>query len=260
MGRPLPIDYMSHNHIQQLIDHRDSIDAQLDAHYSILKSNNISLNAPLVDAHGFPRDDIDIFAVRSARVKIIELRNDRTKLTAEIGLALEGVYTPSAIPPTSKPSISAPSPSSPVISQSTLIPFAKVDAVAPQSPAAESVRLKRSPLSWSHLFIWQGLIINDLILKFGLLTNPSPLQSIAQTVAANENVRDPDYRRCILNSQFHSDANRNISFKGFWGTFSQFETQERLGWSRDARVRNVLCRESCSNGIHSCHIIPYSSS
>lgn len=35
------------------------------------------MNSSLITLDGFPRDDIDVLAVRHARVRLIELRNDR---------------------------------------------------------------------------------------------------------------------------------------------------------------------------------------
>lgn len=35
-----------------------------------------TMHSPLVTLDGFPRNDIDVLAVRTARVRILELRND----------------------------------------------------------------------------------------------------------------------------------------------------------------------------------------
>ena len=59
---------------------RDAIEAEMEAQLSILQSNSVNMDTPLVDHEGFPRDDIDIWAVRHARVRIIELRNDHKAL------------------------------------------------------------------------------------------------------------------------------------------------------------------------------------
>ncbi|KAL1664221.1 hypothetical protein GGF50DRAFT_101993 [Schizophyllum commune] len=146
--------------VKELMSQKEATETLIEVQASILKSNNATMRSPLVDADGFPRDDMDIYAVRGARVRIIELRNDLDDLMNKIGKALEGVYDPALIAP--KPS------------EDDLRTFAKVNAVAPGSPAADA-----------------GLQKDDLIVKFGHLTHKSltggSLQPIAELVNANEN-------------------------------------------------------------------------
>jgi len=70
--------------ILQLINRRQDIDEQIQALGGILQSNHVGMSEPLVDAEGFPRNDIDVFQVRHARHKIICLQNDFKSLTKEI--------------------------------------------------------------------------------------------------------------------------------------------------------------------------------
>ncbi|KAL1736592.1 hypothetical protein EV714DRAFT_241962 [Schizophyllum commune] len=146
--------------VKELMSQKEATETMIEEQASILKSNNATMRSPLVDADGFPRDDMDIYAVRGARVRIIELRNDLNDLMNKIGKALEGVYDPALIAP--KPS------------EDDLRTFAKVNAVAPGSPAADA-----------------GLQKDDLIVKFGHLTHKSltggSLQPIAELVNENEN-------------------------------------------------------------------------
>lgn len=85
--------------------------------------------------------------MRQARVRIIELRNDLDSLMGDIGKALEGVYSPSVDGQTSQPaeasSEAVPSPKDePMLPpDEELLPFAKVNGVAPGSPAADAVHL-----------------------------------------------------------------------------------------------------------------------
>jgi len=95
-------------------------------------------------------------------VRIIELRNDLKAVVDAIGKALEGIYDP-AIQRSSQADSSSERPK----------PFAKVDGVAPGSPAEEA-----------------GLQRDDLIVKFGQLDESSfksnSLQPLADLVAENE--------------------------------------------------------------------------
>ncbi|KAJ8474519.1 hypothetical protein ONZ45_g15923 [Pleurotus djamor] len=166
MGREMPTSVESPREAAQaLIQRKDRIEAEIKSQHAILQANGVTLQSPLVDADGFPRADIDIWAVRTARVRIIELRNDLATITNEIGKALENVFAAGGVKEegsTEKVVVEAP--------------FARVDSVAPESPAAEA-----------------GMLKEDLIVKFGDLTKTaltsSSLQPLAAVVAANENTR-----------------------------------------------------------------------
>ena len=129
------------------------------------------MSTPLVDADGFPRSDIDLWAVRKARVRIIELRNDMKDIMNELGKTLEDVYAQPGTSPTATNQEQHIG-----LTEEDMIPFARVDGVAPGSPAAEA-----------------GLQREDLILKFGSLIKssfnpPSALTPLAELVSHNENV------------------------------------------------------------------------
>ncbi|KAJ6613319.1 hypothetical protein B0H10DRAFT_2049169 [Mycena sp. CBHHK59/15] len=150
-----------------LITQKESIEAELQVQAAILSTNaGSTLNSPLVDADGFPRADIDIYAVRNARIRIIELRNDLAAVMNSLSLALQSVYDPALV--------SAPSTSESTQPTTSGKPFAKVDGVSPGSPAAEA-----------------GLQRNDLVIKFGSLIqesfSSSSLKPLVDVVAAHEN-------------------------------------------------------------------------
>jgi len=151
---------------------KDSIEAELDAQFSILKANNATLQSPLVDHEGFPRDDLDIYQVRNARVRTIELRNDLKAVTDDIAKALEAVYDPSAVPAPASNSDGVETLTS--AEEAATKPFARVDGVAPSSPAAVA-----------------GMKREDLVVKFGHLTSKSfvssSLQVLTELVAVSEN-------------------------------------------------------------------------
>jgi 26S proteasome non-ATPase regulatory subunit 9 len=116
-----------------LMSQKENIEAQLQFQISILSSNaGSTLHSPLTDADGFPRGDIDIYAVRNARIRIIELRNDLTAVTNALALALQSIYDPAYASP-DEPSTSGK-------------PFAKVEGVSPGSPAAQAVSSALSDL------------------------------------------------------------------------------------------------------------------
>jgi len=132
MGFTLPSSTSPAEQVRTLVARKEEVETDLDAQLSILKANASTLHSPLVDSEGFPRADIDIYAVRGARVRILELRNDLKALMDAIAKALETVYDP-----TSATTLTATAP------ETSAIPFARVDGVAPGSPAADAVRAYR---------------------------------------------------------------------------------------------------------------------
>ncbi|KAH9179110.1 hypothetical protein EDB89DRAFT_2111322 [Lactarius sanguifluus] len=170
MGYTLPSPDSPTERARELMASKDAIEVELEAQGSILRANNTDMRQPLVDREGFPRSDLDVWAVRHARVRIIELRNDLTALMDEIAKTLETIYSRSLTPPmegrgdgTTVMGTEA-APSEP-------LPFARVNGVAPGSPAADA-----------------GLQREDLVVKFGELRHPQPnLQGLAAVVAENEN-------------------------------------------------------------------------
>ena len=127
--------------LNTLIALKSSIEDEIESQAAILRMNNSTLDSPLTDGDGFPRADIDVWAVRHARVKIIRLRNDLSSLVDKIAIALEKFHT------------SQPAGADAEIPLHSLHPFAKVDAVAPDSPAqlAVSSYLSRLPIDFNNL-------------------------------------------------------------------------------------------------------------
>ncbi|KAJ1926083.1 putative 26S proteasome regulatory subunit [Tieghemiomyces parasiticus] len=69
---------------QQLLARKDTIERQLRSLENSLHEQGVGLTDPLVDREGFPRSDIDVSAIRLARVQIIELRNDLKNTVGDI--------------------------------------------------------------------------------------------------------------------------------------------------------------------------------
>lgn len=134
MSTDAPAPENPREHAQKLMEQRSNIEAELEAHFSVLQANNVTMDTPLVDREGFPRADIDIYAVRGARKRIIELRNDLKALMEEMAKALETIY---AVPETN-----GVGSANEIVEESREEPkaFARVDGVAPSSPASDAVR------------------------------------------------------------------------------------------------------------------------
>lgn len=138
----LPSAENAREHARALVHVKDGIEAEINIQLSILRENDCDMTTPLVDSEGFPRADLDIYAIRSARARIVVLRNDLKYTMDEIEKALQKVYDPSLAPPAASLAPPAPvdAPSTPnTHTKESLSPFAKVDGVAPGSPAAHAV-------------------------------------------------------------------------------------------------------------------------
>ena len=140
MGYTLPSPDSPTERARELMARKDAIEAELEAQGSILKTNNTDMRQPLVDSEGFPRGDLDVWAVRHARVRIIELRNDLTALMDEIAKTLETIYARSPTPPGEGRGDGTASVMGTEATSSEPLPFARVNGVAPGSPAADAVR------------------------------------------------------------------------------------------------------------------------
>lgn len=128
MGMTLPSENSAAEQARSLMARKDAIEAQIEEQGAIIRSHDADMQTPLVDREGFPRADIDVWAVRTARVRIIELRNDLSEVREELAKALERVYERKEEIPRQTAS-----------QEAQLLPFARVNTVAPSSPAAESV-------------------------------------------------------------------------------------------------------------------------
>jgi len=141
-----PSPMAARQHALALMSRKEELEAALNAQFSILSANQSTMNTPLVDPEGFPRADIDVWAVRHARVRIIEIRNDLKSLVDEIAAALALVGKddgPDDAAARSTGAEGGPRTNGSHVNGSgvpeDLRPFARVDGVAPNSPASSAV-------------------------------------------------------------------------------------------------------------------------
>ncbi|KAJ3187839.1 putative 26S proteasome regulatory subunit [Gaertneriomyces sp. JEL0708] len=166
---------------QKLIGRKEALEREISELEDVLRTQGVGMTEPLTDSEGFPRADVDVYAVRNARVRIIQLRNDHMGIMKEIENALHQVHA--------QAKVEAPS-AVETTRDEDLSPLAKVvNAVAPDSPAAEA-DFRR----------------NDLVLRFGDIDAQriNSLTALPALVAANEDVGQtahPD-REVTLNGLF----------------------------------------------------------
>ncbi|KAF2668518.1 hypothetical protein BT63DRAFT_402442 [Microthyrium microscopicum] len=156
---------------------KERIEAELAALSSVLDTHGVNMNTGLTTFDGFPRSDIDVPQIRTTRARIIHLRNDYKALMGKIEVAVQEQFATLAAQPR-QPTTTLPTrPTSNRTSQQSSsgapspVPFAKVNEVTADSPAAEA-----------------GLRVDDKITKFGLATwiNHDNLRKVAEIVSQNE--------------------------------------------------------------------------
>lgn len=148
---------------KSLVKQKEELEANIRLNESILRSHGVDMKTPLVDNDGFPKAELDIYAIRTARSALVRYYNDLDRIIDEIQKALVLVHQSNHEVSEGEQSI-----------QETHSYFAKVNGVAPDSPA-DACGLKR----------------DDLIIDFGGITanNVQPLQEIAKLIPLNEFVR-----------------------------------------------------------------------
>ncbi|KAK4704773.1 26S proteasome regulatory subunit N4, partial [Phenoliferia sp. Uapishka_3] len=172
---------------------KDSITSRLDIYFDVLKTNNVTMATPLVDPEGFPRADIDVAGVRTARGQINRLRNDLKAVMDEMGKLLERGLPREEAKEGEKMEVEK------VEVEEGKKPFAKVDGVFPASPAAvavsfDSLRRLRGGLEFlSSNRALQGLERGDQLISLGNVnvSNHDSLKGLAALVGQSEDVTLP---------------------------------------------------------------------
>ncbi|KAK3833470.1 MAG: proteasome 26S non-ATPase subunit 9 [Linnemannia elongata] len=175
---------------QALMKQKDELEAEIRSQQDDLQSQKVGMNDQLVDSNGFPRSDIDLVVVRTARSNIIRLKNDLKALMQQIEEALHAVHA-EALEEKQKreaekkkeqelagaASVESSSAGSAIVTdeaavERSLPPFARVNAVAPDSPAREA-----------------GLVQGDRIVVFGTVNanTSNTLPTLSAHVQSREN-------------------------------------------------------------------------
>uniref|UniRef100_A0A1B6JR76 26S proteasome non-ATPase regulatory subunit 9 n=1 Tax=Homalodisca liturata TaxID=320908 RepID=A0A1B6JR76_9HEMI len=152
------LNYEMKNEVLNLMTEKNKIEAEIQQFYDVLSANNIGMHEPLVDSEGFPRNDIDVYQVRTARHRIICLQNDHKSTMLKIEAGLHKLHAGNTGDSAAEGSSSA---------QLMLEPFACITLVSAGSPADLC-----------------GLQANDQLLEFGSVNkgNFKSMQDIATVV------------------------------------------------------------------------------
>ncbi|KAM0752494.1 hypothetical protein T439DRAFT_209680 [Meredithblackwellia eburnea MCA 4105] len=182
----------------RLTDLKDSIQSRLDVYFEVLASNKVTMETPLIDPEGFPRADIDVAGIRTARSQIIRLRNDLKAVMNDMSSLLErGLPRETEKPKNEEEDQTGPQPMN--VDENARVAFAKVDAVAPGGPSATA-----------------GLQRGDRIVTLGPVnaSNHDSLKELAALVGKSEGVTLP---LVILRGDGDSVLHLRLTPKGGWG-------------------------------------------
>ncbi|XP_024130377.1 26S proteasome non-ATPase regulatory subunit 9 [Oryzias melastigma] len=155
--------------VNALIKKKDEIEEQIKAYFDVLEDQGVGIEGPLVDAEGYPRADVNLYQIRTARHNISCLQNDHKAIMAEIEEALHKLH---ACEKAKRDQNQAETSEEPMEQEVTLPPpFARVDTVTEGSPASAA-----------------GLRVGDEVIEFGSVNtkNFQNLQNIASVVQHSE--------------------------------------------------------------------------
>ncbi|ORZ17689.1 hypothetical protein BCR42DRAFT_412308 [Absidia repens] len=192
---------------KQLMNQQDRLLSQLQGLEEDLLAQGIGMDEPLIDSEGYPRSDIDVAAVRHIRNQVYRLRNDHKKVMAEIETVLHHLHQASrssqeeyeSVPENSGTNNTNNSVTEQQQTQepAPLQPFAKVNAVSPDSPASAS-----------------GLQRNDLILQFGTITSDNHQQLHALSTIVQTHLDRPLEIKVLRNQ---AELTLSLTPRNGWG-------------------------------------------
>ncbi|CAO3598556.1 unnamed protein product [Absidia cylindrospora] len=195
---------------KELMKQQDQLLTQLQGLEEELLAQGIGMNEPLIDSEGYPRSDIDVAAVRHIRNQVYRLRNDHKKVMAEIETVLHHLHQASRTSQGEHESLPESSGTnnnnnnnnnSNVTEQQQELaphqPFAKVNAVSPDSPASAS-----------------GLQRNDLILRFGTITSDNHQQLRALSTIVRTHLDRPLEIKVLRNQ---AELTLSLTPRNGWG-------------------------------------------
>uniref|UniRef100_A0A8C5XAY5 26S proteasome non-ATPase regulatory subunit 9 n=1 Tax=Microcebus murinus TaxID=30608 RepID=A0A8C5XAY5_MICMU len=175
-GGSLQAGTVTVNDVQELMRRKEEIEAQIQANYDVLESQRgIGMNEPLVDSEGYPRSDVDLYQVRTARHNIICLQNDHKAVMKQVEEALHQLHARDKqkqaqdMAEAQKEAMRHKQGHS--MSFSTPQGFAKVKSISPGSPASTA-----------------GLQVDDEIVEFGSVNSQNfhTLHNISTVVQHSE--------------------------------------------------------------------------
>ncbi|XP_017144558.1 26S proteasome non-ATPase regulatory subunit 9 [Drosophila miranda] len=175
--------------LERLMAAKTQLEAQISRNGQILAANdNVGMTGPMIDAEGFPRNDIDIYQVRQARQTIICLQNDHKELMNQIQNLLNQYHSEIA---TTDPELvnrasaleldSERGLGGATIAPPDIRPMVVVNLVSPSSPAEEA-----------------GLRVGDNICRFGSVNSSNFKGDLGQIGEVTRNMQDQNVQLKVM--------------------------------------------------------------
>ncbi|XP_068559888.1 26S proteasome non-ATPase regulatory subunit 9 [Cebidichthys violaceus] len=159
--------------VKDLVKKKDEIEEQIKAYYDVLEDQGVGVEGLLVDAEGFPRADVNVYQIRTARHSISCLQNDHKAIMEEIEEALHELHAREKAKREKDGAGDQGEAMEEAMEQQVTLPppFARVDAVTQGSPACGA-----------------GVRVGDEVIEFGSVNteNFQNLQNIASVVQHSE--------------------------------------------------------------------------
>ncbi|EDW24139.1 GL23970 [Drosophila persimilis] len=175
--------------LERLMAAKTQLEAQISKNGQILAANdNVGMTGPMIDAEGFPRNDIDIYQVRQARQTIICLQNDHKELMNQIQKLLNQYHSEIA---TTDPELvnrasaleldSERGLGGATIAPPDIRPIVVVNLVSPSSPAEEA-----------------GLRVGDNICRFGSVNSNNFKGDLGQIGEVTRNMQNQNVQLKVM--------------------------------------------------------------
>lgn len=158
--------------VKDLMAKKDAIEKEIKEFQDVLESQKgVGMHGKLIDDENYPRSDIDVYAVRVARNRIICLQNDHKALMKEIEEGIHEVHAKAREQRNNEKESQEDKEMTDISSK--LEAFLRVDSVAEGSPSSQA-----------------GLKVGDRIIKFGSISgeNFNGLQDIASVVQHSKGI------------------------------------------------------------------------
>ncbi|KEP67506.1 UNVERIFIED_CONTAM: proteasome (prosome, macropain) 26S subunit, non-ATPase, 9, putative [Hammondia hammondi] len=166
-----------------LVEKQKKMEEEMEALADYLTQPGMpGLTGGLLDDEGFPRADIDIYAIRGARNRLAILKTDYKEVRSQIEKELFALHAQGPVAVARRGCVrtgdalnaaSVSTDSNTALKENPFIPFAKISELHENSPASKA-----------------GLRLDDLILQFGAVfirrkSPPEPSEGDKQQVAAD---------------------------------------------------------------------------